>query len=149
MDKTTLEQAIVDKFETVLQVTLGSTVGNVKYYVANVLDVAGDTAHTINVMYYVVNEGEVDEIAYWGNSEPKPALPGPTFADEARAWLRNKVDAIVGSNIIRMFDQLSADDAQERARVRLTIENTGTGNMSTVEAALWKVAGEFQYKVIT
>ena len=149
MDKATLEAAIVNKFAAVLQTMLRSTVSNVKYYVANVLDVVGDTARTINVTYFVVNEGQADETAYWGSGEPKPAPSGPMFTDEARAWLQGKIDVIVGSNIVRMFDQLNANNAQERARVCLTIENTETGNLSTVETALWKIAGQFQYKIIT
>lgn len=149
MDKTALEAAIASKFAAVLQTTFKSAMGNVNYYVANVMDVVGDTARTINVMYYVVDEGEVGEVAYWGNSEPKPTPPGPTFAGEVRAWLQSKIDVTVGSIIIRMFDQLSADNAQGRARVRLTVEDTGTGSLSTIEAALWKVAGQFQYKIIT
>jgi hypothetical protein len=48
-----------------------------------------------------------------------------------------------------MFDQFSADNAQSRARVRLTLEDTETGTLSSLEVALWKTAEEFQYKVIT
>ena len=149
MNKATLEVAIASKFEAVLQTTLKSTVSNVKYYVANVLDVVGDTARTINVMYFVVDEGEPSEAAYWGNTEPKPTPSNPAFSDLAQIWLQGKIDVTVGDKIVRMYDQFSADDIQERARVRLTLEDTGTGGLSTIDVALWEVAGEFQYKVIT
>lgn len=149
MNKTELLAALAGKFDTVISVAKQSEVSGVSYYVANVFNVAGDTGNTINVMFFVKGEGTAGEAAYWGGSEPKPA-PGPaTFADEAQAWLQSKIDVTVGSNIIRMFDQLSADNVQQRARVRLTLESVSTGNLSTVDVALWKVAGVFQHKVIT
>ena len=149
MNKAELVAAITNKFDTVISVTKQSEVAGVSYYVANVFNVAGDVGNTINVMFFVKDDGGPGEAAYWGGGEPKPA-PGPvTFAQEAQVWLQSKIDVTVDSNIIRMYDQFSADDAQERARVRLTLENTGTGTLSTVDVALWRVAGEFQYKVIT
>jgi len=151
MNKAELLVELEGKFEDVLAVVKQSEVAGVSYYVANVFDVVGDTGRTINVMFFVKDESLAGEVAFWGSSEPKPTPPPvvPTFADEAQAWLQSKIDVAVGSNNIRMFDQFTADNVQERARVRLTLENTGTGVLSTVDVALWKVAGVFQYKVIT
>jgi hypothetical protein len=150
MNKADILAALESKFEAVLDVTKRSEVAGVRYYVANVFDTSGAVGRTINLMFFVKDEGSQDETAYWGNSEPKPA-PGPaTFAQEAQAWLQSKIDATVGDKIVRMFDQLSADNVQERARVRLTLEDAQTGDLSEITAALWKDAqGNFQYKVIT
>ena len=149
MNKAELLVALENKFEAVLAVTKQSEVAGISYYVANVFDVVGDTGRTVNVMFFVRDEGGAGEEAYWGGSEPKPA-PGPaTFAQEAQVWLQSKIDVTVGSNIIRMYDQFSANEAQQRARVRLTLEDTGTGALPTVDVLLWKVAGQFQYKVTT
>jgi hypothetical protein len=149
MNKVDLLAALESKFEAVLSTEKKSEVADVSYYVANVFDVVGDTGRTVNIMFFVKDEGQPEETAYWGNSEPKPA-PGPaTFAQEAQAWLQSKIDATVGDKIVRMFDQLSADNTQKRARVRLTLEDTEAGTLSSIEVALWKTAEEFQYKVIT
>ena len=151
MNKAELLTALAGKFDTVISVAKQSEVLGVSYYVANVFDVMGDTGRTVNVMFFVKNDGLAGEVAYWGGGEPKPAPPPvvPTFGDEAQVWLRSKLDVTVNSNIIRMFDQFSADNTQERARVRLTLEAVATGALSTVDVALWKAAGVFQYKVIT
>lgn len=148
MNRTELEAKIAEKFERVMLVQKKSDVANIGYYVATVFDVAGDVGRTVNIMFFVEDEGTVDEKAVWGASEPKPAPGDPTFAQEAQVWLQSKIDVTIGDNIIRIFDQLSADNVQERARVRLALEDVGTGTLSTVDVALWKVAGEFQYKVI-
>lgn len=149
MNKADILAALESKFAAVLNVAKKSEVASVGYYVANVFDAVGDTGRTINVMFFVQGEGTQDEAAYWGNAEPKPAPGAPTFAQEAQAWLQSKIDVTMGSKIIRMFDQFSADNVQERARVRLTLEDTETGALSSIEAALWKAGEAFQYKVIT
>ena len=148
MNKAELAAAIVSKFAAVLKTTERSPVGGVTYCTANVLDVVGDVARNINVSYFVVDDGGPGEAAYWGGSEPKPtpAPVVPTFTDEARAWLQDKIDVTVGGQIIRMFNGLAADNVQERAVVFLELEAVATGELSTVKVALWKVEGEFQYK---
>ncbi len=149
MNKAELLAALEGKFAVILVVTRKSEVQGVAYYVANVFDVVGNTGRTVNVMFFVKDEGGAGETAYWGSSEPKPA-PGPTtFAQEAQTWLQSKIDVTVSGKTIRIYDQFSADNVQERARVRLTLEDVGTGTLSTAEVALWKVAGAFQYKIIT
>ena len=149
MKKQDILAEITSKFDTVISIAKQSEVAGIAYYVANVFNVVGNAGNTINIPFFVKDEGGAGEMAYWGGGEPKPA-PGPiTFTQEVQAWLQSKIDVTVGSNTIRMFDQLSTDDAQQRARVRLTLEHTGTGALSTVNVALWKVARAFQYKVIT
>ena len=149
MKKADVLAALESKFAAVLDVGKRSEVAGIGYYVANVFDTTGDVGRTVNVMFFVKDEGTQDEAAYWGNAEPKPDPGAPTFAQEAQAWLQSKIDVTVGSKIIRMFDQFSADNVQERARVRLTLEDTETGVLSTVDVALWKVQQAFQYKIIT
>ncbi len=149
MDKAELLAALTGKFDTVLSVAKRSEVADLTYYAANVFNVVGNVGRTVNVMFFVIDDGGAGEVAYWGSAEPKPAPGPPTFAAEAQTWLHSKIDVTVGSKIIRMFDQFSADNVQERARVRLTLEDTGAGTLSTIDVALWKVAGAFQYKVIT
>jgi len=151
MNKAQLLAALEGKFAAILAVAKQSEVASISYYVANVFDVMGDTGRTVNVMFFVKNDGLAGEAAYWGGGEPKPAPPPvvPTFGDEAQVWLRSKLDVTVDSSIVRMYDQFSADNTQERARVRLTLEAVATGALSTVDVALWKAAGVFQYKVIT
>lgn len=151
MNKAELVAAITNKFDTVISVTKQSEVAGVSYYVANVFNVAGDAGNTINVMFFVKDEGTEDEVAYWGGGEPKPdPVPVvPLFGDEAKAWLQTLIDVKKGSQTIRMVDQFLADNVQERARAQLTLEHTGTEALSTVDVALWRVAGVFQYKVIT
>ncbi len=149
MNKAELLVALESKLTAVLSIESRSEVAGLSYYVANVFDAVGDVGRTVNVMFFVKDEGGAGEVAYWGGSEPKPD-PGPaTFADEARAWLQSKVDVTVSGKTIRMFEQLNADNVQERATVYLTLEDTTTGDLSMIKVALWKAAGEFQYKVVT
>ena len=149
MSRAELEAAIANKFERIMSVEKKGEVAGIGYYVAAVFDATGSVGRTANVMFFVADEGTPEELAYWGGSEPKPDPSAPTFTQEVRVWLQSKIDVTIGSNIVRMFDELSADDIQERARVRLTLEDVGTGGLSEVNVALWKDSGAFQYKIIT
>ena len=150
MKKADLITVLNSKFTAVLSITQqGPETNGVRYYIANVFDVSGNAGNTFNVWFFVKDEGTAAEAAYWGGAEPKPA-PGPaTFADEATTWLRGKIDVTVSGKIIRMFDQFSVDNVQQRAQARLTLEDTGTETLSHINIALWKQAGAFQYKIIT
>ena len=149
MNKQQLLEALATKFERLLSVSERSDIEGVKYYLANVFDTAHDTARTINVMFFVQDEGSPNETAYWGNSEPKPTPAPPDFAQQAQAWLQTHIDVTVDNNNVRKFDQFSADNIQQRARARLTLEHKDTGVLTTIYVALWKTADTFQYKIIT
>lgn len=46
----------------------------ITYYTRPAYDVAGDTCRAITVPFFVKDDGLLAEEAYWGGSEPKPAL---------------------------------------------------------------------------
>lgn len=79
MKKQGMLDAIQSKFASVLSIREVEQIGNVKWYVVNVLDAAGDCATKRNVGFYVVDEGKAAEKAYWHGSEPKPPAPVKSF----------------------------------------------------------------------
>lgn len=144
MGKQDLLDALALKFTAVLQVSLADTLGAVNYYVANVFDTSGDTGRRKNVGFYVVDEGQPAEAAYWQGREPKPAPGPPTFAQELVTYLNTKI----ADNTILFYNIVDALASVEKARVDVTMDQAGT----YVEAKLGVYkdgGGNFQYVVVT
>ncbi len=75
MKKADLLQALSTKFYKVETPNLQQTYGNLKYYLVKVYDVIGEALRDANIAFYVENEGQGNEAAYWSPSEPKPGTP--------------------------------------------------------------------------
>ena len=89
MNKSDLLTALLAQYGTIKE-NKTDQVENVAWYIANVLDIQGDSATRRNIGFCVVNEGEPDEAAYWHGSEPKP----PVVSDFA-SQLNNTAAATV------------------------------------------------------
>lgn len=117
MKRAELETALREKFAEVLKISGPTTAGKMNYYVANVLDVNGDTARQVNVGYFVLHERKPNETAYWPGAEPKPtpAPSTPTFTDDVVLWLQSKV----ADEAILHFSGLAANNITKRATVNV------------------------------
>ena len=143
MVKQDILNALAAKFAAVLQVKKSDELAGVAWYVANILDVSGDTAIRQNVSFYVVDEGEPTEAAYWQSGEPKPA-PGPTpFQAELAAWL----DTLVAADTILFYSIVGTVPNVERARVNVVLEETGT-YVERKFGVYKDDLGDFQYVMI-
>lgn len=93
MNKAELLQKLNDKFYRVEDPgPARQTYGNLKYYLVKVYDLLGDALRDINIAFYVESEGEVDEVAYWSPSEPKPE-PTTGFTQEVNDYIKSVIDA--------------------------------------------------------
>lgn len=129
MTKNELLVLLAEKFSEILGIELVDSLGPVSWYTANVFDIDGIVASRSNVGFYVVNEGQPEEAAYWTNAEPKPE-PITSFRDEVLALIGQKIDAleiegayienIDAANetaICRVFRETGADPSIEEIRV--------------------------------
>lgn len=146
MNKAELETALSGKFTAVLGISGPTITGNIKYYVANVLDVIGNTARQVNIGYFVMHEGDPGEAAYWSGVEPKPTVvpPEPTFTEDVLVWLQSKV----ADETILHFSGLAANIITERATVTIVIDDAG--NLVEKRYAVWRNAvDEWQFQAIS
>ena len=98
MTKAELITALNAKFHKVFTPDLKQTYDNIKYYTVSVFDKAGDSLRDQNIPFYVEDEGEPSEAAYWSPSEPKPDPVGG-FQQEVAAYIAAKItdDTIEGA----------------------------------------------------
>jgi len=92
MKKAELLQKLNDKFYKVLNVTMHKEYDGLRWYTAKVYDKIGDALRDANIPFYVENEGEADEAAYWSPSEPKPD-PVTGFTQEVNDYIKGVIDA--------------------------------------------------------
>jgi hypothetical protein len=92
MNKAELLQAIQDKGWQILRTTEQSTLGNITWYVSNVFKAQDGAAIRQNVGFYVADENQPTEAAYWQQRElePEPAPPG--IQQQLANWLNGKVE---------------------------------------------------------
>ena len=133
MNKAELLVEMGKKFESVLGVAKQDESGNVAWYVANVLDrIADDVVTRRNIGFYVVDDEEPGEVAYWDKSEPKgPATPdADPFAEKLTTELGKhdfaevvKVDVINKSAVIEVTVVDGLGYKKELKLVKLAGEN--------------------------
>lgn len=93
MDKRELLDALATKFYQVLTPEPQRDEAGVKWYLVGTYDKLNGVMRRQNVSFYVENEGQAEETAYWANSEPKPTLPTPvpTFGDRVNEYITVKI----------------------------------------------------------
>ena len=127
MKKQDVLTAIQTKFSSVLSVKKVEQTENVAWYLANVLDAVGMCATKRNVGFYVADEGEEAEVAYWHGSEPKPSAPSKSFQQSVLEHLSSLVTAgTVEGAVIRAVDAVN-----RTATVAVWV--TGTGGVALKE----------------
>ena len=99
--------------------------------------------------FVVFDEGQASEAAFWMSAgDPAPPPPEPTFQAEMLAWLTSKLDAQIGSYVLRHIEGTTANNDIERGTANLILED-GQSDFVRKSIAMWKDAqGSFQFKVI-
>ena len=142
MTKAQILAAIATKFTAVLpRPILETTYGdNVKYYRVQVFDATGTIGTYMQIPIYVVDEGLSEEVAYWVNSEPKPA-PVVTIDQQ----LQNYINGKVLDGTILYADIESVNMVTQKATVTVV-----TTSLTTVRMLVDKDAGgNLRTRVIT
>ena len=108
MNKAELLGKLNDKFHRVDDPgTAVQTYGNLKYYQVKVYDVVGETIRDMNIPFYVENEGQAEEAAYWSPAEPKPdAISG--FQNEVAVYIAGKItDSTIEAAFAEQIDRVN------------------------------------------
>ena len=115
--------AIQSKFTSVFRIEQQEEIGNVRWYVAYVFDAEGNRATKRNVGFYVADEGEATEEAFWHGSEPKPtpSTPTPTFQQR----LQEHISALISAGTIEGGTIQVVDAVNKTAVASVWIESGG------------------------
>lgn len=108
MNKAELLVKLNDKFHRVEDPGAARQIyGNLKYYLVKVYDLVNKALRDANIAFYVENEGETNEAAYWSPSEPK-SDPVSGFQDEATAYVTGKIaDGIIEAAFAEQVDPVN------------------------------------------
>ena len=90
MKKAELIQALETKFHRVETPVEQADYGGLKYYLVKVYDLVNDGLRDVNIAFYVEDEGQPSEAAYWSPSEPKPS-PVSGFQQELATFIASKI----------------------------------------------------------
>lgn len=120
-----------------------------KIYIAQVLTLQDQTLVDKSYPFIVFNEGQPDEEAFWMSAgDPAPPDLQITFQAKMTAWLLSKLDAQIGTYIIRHIEGITADNAINRGTANIIVEDQD-GNFLRKSAAVWEDAGgEWHFKEI-
>ena len=91
MKKADLLQAFSDKFYKVLTPVIDREENGLRRYRVKVFEKDGDSLKDMLKFFYVENEGEANEAAYWTPREPNPVEATP-FNVELHAFIQSKID---------------------------------------------------------
>ena len=121
MNKSELLIKLNEKFYKVGNATVRETDEfGIKYYLVKVYDKVGDAIRDSNLAFYVENDGEVNEVAYWSPSEPKP-----TPVESPQQKLLNYIASKIADGTIRAGYIEASDSISETAIVKVAIEIGG------------------------
>lgn len=119
MNKSELLQKLSEKFYKVGTANLRQPCeGSLKWYLVKVYDLVGDALRDMSLGFCVENEGEVNEVAYWLSSEPKPT-PVTSFTKEVNDYIKSVIDA---KQIEGGFVEL-VDEVKEIAVVKVVMND--------------------------
>ncbi len=92
MKKEDIISALDQRFSAV-SVEKVEEVRGITVYVANVMDISGDTATRRNVVFYVMDEGLGTEAAYWHGSDPTKTVQPDEFWAGLTKYLASLIEA--------------------------------------------------------
>lgn len=116
MNKLELLTALNEKFHKVYIPVKQGVADEITVYKVLVYDKIDGILRKSVLDFYVENEGDAEEVAYWHNFEPK-ATPSVTFRDEVNAYIQVEIDA---ETIEGAFIE-SIDGAKEIAIVNIVM----------------------------
>ena len=142
MTKAELITALEGKFTKVFSPSLTQTYDNFNYYLVKVYDVIDDSIRDFNVAFYVKDEGQGTERAFWSPSEPKQS---PSISTSTK--LQNYIDARIADDTIEIGKIEVLNNANEAAIVTVVLDQSGI----LVEKKLLvdtDAQGDLRYRVI-
>jgi hypothetical protein len=119
MTKNELITILTSKFYKVDSPTLQETRQNINKYMVRIFEKSGDMLHGRNINFYVENEGEVSEAAYWAGLEP--GISSSQFMLD----LDNYVNNLVSSGVIETILSREGVDIINETAIILAIEKSG------------------------
>jgi len=120
MNKQELLDAVQSKFTSLLRVEKIEQIENVTWYLAHYFDATAEQAIKGHVGFYVADEGEPSETAYWDRSEPKPPAP-PTPPPTFQQLLQAHLTSLIGAGTIEGGTIQALDDVNQTATVSVWI----------------------------
>ena len=115
-----------------------------RWYQVEVMDMDGDVLKQGKVTFWVLDEGESTEVAYWHGTEPKPTLPTPSgFSVDVQQYITDRIN----DGTIRLAVIESTDEARERAVAWAIIGSPG--NFTRVNVVLFRQAGNITHEQYT
>jgi len=113
MKKAELLRRLGEKFHRVEAAKLQQTYGNLKWYLVKVYDLVNAALRDANIAFYVEDEGQTTETAYWSPSEPKlEVVVG--FAQELSVYISQKM----AEGVLKAVFVKDIDSQNETAIVR-------------------------------
>ena len=124
MTKQELLDIITSKVDTILSTNQVEAIGNVKWYVSNVVVTNNDVLTKKNINFYVVDEGLAGEAAYWQNSNPYPT---PVTPDAIIAAVDTYLAGLVTNDTIKaVINTPSVDVGRKVATASVIVDDAGT-----------------------
>jgi len=124
MNKQELLDAVRNKFTSLLSVEKIERIENVTWYLVHYFDADGVQATKGNLGFYVLDEGEPNEAAYWDRREPKPTPPTPVPTFQQR--LQEHLTALISAGTIEGGTIQTVDAVNKTATVSVWLESDGS-----------------------
>lgn len=124
MTKTELLAVISSSYKNVSSPELIETVGDVRHYLVNFLEISEDGKEAIkrNSFFYVFKEGQQDESAYFKTDASGNAIiPATEFKKEVITFLDEEVNA----EKILKYTIVSCDEIGKFAEVKCLVDSSG------------------------
>lgn len=145
MNKAELQADIASRaIAVIVDAQLEETVGNVNKYRSNVLERSAgkDRATARNIGWYVVDEGQAGEAAYYRDDE--------SLSQSEQTLLDNYLDTIRGpGNDFQEVTILRTNRAERYSIARAYTQRTQGGDTNEVYILINFVSGSFRYSTIT
>ena len=143
MNKSELIQELENKYHKVFVSSKALDGDVIKRHEATVYDESSEALKRETILFYVENEGEASEVAYWDGREPKSGTPPVvTFNDEINNYIQTKIDA----GVIEGAFVDNIDNVKEIAYAKTIINISGV--LQEKKVFIDKDAGNLQHRVI-
>lgn len=141
MNKTDLLAALTAKYSYVHPPTPVEVFGPVQRYRVQCFDLSGDVLRLVGVDFYVRDEGQPTEAAYWGHRAPEAAAD-VNFQRDCEAYIATKIT----DNTIRYGFITDIDPVREIALAKAGV--VAQSNLNEVKVMLRRQGGNITHTII-
>ena len=143
MDKAQLLAALASAFHAVGDPAKVETSGNIAFYSVGVFELDGDNMLRRNESFFVENEGQGNELAYWLEKQPVPIANSSRFYRDAKDYLDLKIAD--GTLEAAFIDEVNEDSERATAFAYLIVAS----ELVEKKAVLWRNAsGDVQHAAV-